>query len=143
MLVLARRLNERILLPDVPAAIGVVSIKPSLVRLGIEAPFHVSVLREEVRRRPPTPTAVVTVPGADAGDRPEGALLDRLDGLGVALARVRRQLGGALTEEVRAALAQMEGDLQACREQLQGVFAEEAAPPPALSWEPVRGGLGI
>ena len=41
MLVLSRRLNERILLPTVPAAVQVVSIKPGVVRLGIEAPAQV------------------------------------------------------------------------------------------------------
>jgi len=52
MLVLSRRLNERILLPTVPAAVQVVSIKPGVVRLGIEAPAQVPVLREELRPQP-------------------------------------------------------------------------------------------
>ena len=50
MLVLARQLNERIVLPTVPATIEVVSIKPGSVRLGIEAPPEIAILREEVLR---------------------------------------------------------------------------------------------
>jgi carbon storage regulator CsrA len=38
MLVLARRLNERILFPCIQAAIEVVAVRGSVVRLGIEAP---------------------------------------------------------------------------------------------------------
>jgi carbon storage regulator CsrA len=51
MLVLARQLNERIVMPTVPATIEVVSIKPNGVRLGIEAAPEVTILREEVLRR--------------------------------------------------------------------------------------------
>ncbi len=51
MLVLTRRLNERLLFPGLHTAIQVVSIKPGLVRLGIEAPAEVRVLREEVPDR--------------------------------------------------------------------------------------------
>ena len=51
MLVLARQLNQRIVLPTVPATIEVVSIKPGNVRLGIDAPPEVTILREEVLRR--------------------------------------------------------------------------------------------
>jgi len=51
MLVLTRRLNERLLFPGLHTTIQVVSIKPGLVRLGIEAPEEVRVLREEVPDR--------------------------------------------------------------------------------------------
>jgi carbon storage regulator CsrA len=48
MLVLSRRLHEKIVLPGIGAIIEVVAIKPGVVRLGIEAPRDVTVLREEV-----------------------------------------------------------------------------------------------
>jgi len=51
MLVLSRRLNEKLLFPGLHTSIQVVSIKPGLVRLGIEAPEEVRVLREEVPDR--------------------------------------------------------------------------------------------
>ncbi len=51
MLVLARQLNERIVLPTVPVTIEVVGIKPNGVRLGIDAPASVTILREEVLLR--------------------------------------------------------------------------------------------
>lgn len=71
MLVLSRKLHERILLPSIGAAIEVVAIKPGQVRLGIVAPPEVTVLREEVPDRsaewgPPADVAAPALSSADA-----------------------------------------------------------------------------
>jgi len=50
MLVLSRRLDEKILLPTVPALIKVISSNAGLVRLGFEAPADVPIFREELTR---------------------------------------------------------------------------------------------
>jgi CheY-like chemotaxis protein/sRNA-binding carbon storage regulator CsrA len=44
-------LNEKVLMPAVEASIQIVAIKPGVVRLGIEAPPDVVILREEVQTR--------------------------------------------------------------------------------------------
>ena len=51
MLVLSRRLNEKILFPGFETAVQILGIKPGSVRLGIEAPDEVRVLRAEVPDR--------------------------------------------------------------------------------------------
>ena len=48
MLILSRRLNEKIVLPDLNITIQVVGLKPGQVRLGIEAPPGVTIFREEI-----------------------------------------------------------------------------------------------
>ena len=48
MLVLARKLNESICVGD-EVRITIVQIRPGRVRLGIDAPPHIRVRREEVR----------------------------------------------------------------------------------------------
>ena len=48
MLVLSRRPDEKILLPSVPVVIKVISSQAGLTRLGIQAPSHVPILREEL-----------------------------------------------------------------------------------------------
>jgi len=48
MLVLSRRLNEQIILPDLNVAVHVLEIKGDRVRLGFEAPRSVTVLRGEL-----------------------------------------------------------------------------------------------
>ena len=48
MLVLSRRLHERIQFPGLNISIKVVAIKSGVIRLGIEAPPDVRILREEI-----------------------------------------------------------------------------------------------
>ncbi len=51
MLVLTRKLGERIVVPSCEVVITVLAIKGRSVRLGITAPPAVDVVREEVRRQ--------------------------------------------------------------------------------------------
>jgi carbon storage regulator len=50
MLILSRKTGERVIIGDA-IVVTVVHMKRGRVRLGIEAPPNVTVLREEVRRR--------------------------------------------------------------------------------------------
>src|SRR5262245_30449666 len=54
MLVLTRRPSEKIIFPDSNITVQVVGVKSRAVRLGIEAPPEVTVLREEVLARAAT-----------------------------------------------------------------------------------------
>jgi carbon storage regulator len=51
MLVLSRKPGERIVVPGLDLAITVLAIEGNRVRLGIVAPDHVAVYREEVWNR--------------------------------------------------------------------------------------------
>jgi carbon storage regulator CsrA len=51
MLVLSRKLGERIVMPDIDLTLTVVAIEGSTVRLGITAPPEISVYREELWHR--------------------------------------------------------------------------------------------
>ena len=53
MLVLSRRLGERILVPHCELAVTVVAIDGNTVKLGITAPTEVGVYREELWRKVP------------------------------------------------------------------------------------------
>src|SRR5688500_1150035 len=48
MLVLSRRVHEKLLLPTINASISVVAVKPGVVRLGFEGPEGVPIFREEI-----------------------------------------------------------------------------------------------
>jgi carbon storage regulator CsrA len=52
MLVLSRRLNEKIVLPGLSITVQVLDVRRGAVRLGIDAPPEVTVLREEVVGKP-------------------------------------------------------------------------------------------
>jgi carbon storage regulator CsrA len=60
MLVLSRRLNERLVLPGLNVTIEVLAVKGNVVRLGITAPAGVRILREELLD---TPSFKDAVPG--------------------------------------------------------------------------------
>ncbi len=56
MLVLSRKVGERIVVPDARVVVTVVSIGGNRVRLGVSAPDEVGVHREEVRHRSDQPS---------------------------------------------------------------------------------------
>jgi len=58
MLVLSRHLDEKIVIPGLGITIKVVAIKGNTVRLGIDAPPDVKIVREEIVRefQEPAPT---------------------------------------------------------------------------------------
>ena len=53
MLVLSRKVGEKIVIPGLDAEIAVVAIKGKAVRLGIVAPVEVAVRRQEVPAQRP------------------------------------------------------------------------------------------
>lgn len=68
MLVLSRKLDERILIGD-DVVVTVVSIRGGVVQLGIEAPRHVRIHREEVREQHDESESGTRARGADAAVR--------------------------------------------------------------------------
>ncbi len=51
MLVLSRKLGERIVVPDINMTVTVVAVEGTTVRLGFTAPSEVGVYREELWQR--------------------------------------------------------------------------------------------
>lgn len=52
MLVLARKPGQKILIPSVNLTITILEIRGSVIRVGVSAPPHVSIIREELVRPP-------------------------------------------------------------------------------------------
>src|SRR5690242_12106396 len=95
MLVLTRRTGEKIMFPGINASVQVVAARAGAVRLGIDAPPEVTVLREELLAREETRGPGVPRPP----DRTAGPTLrqlnhllrDWLDVAAVGLALLHRQ----------------------------------------------------
>ena len=51
MLVLSRKKGEQILVPECGVTVKVLAVQGNTIRLGIEAPADVAILRAEVRER--------------------------------------------------------------------------------------------
>ncbi len=62
MLVLSRRLGERIYFPSLAAYVEIVDVRGGTVRLGIEAPENVLVLRAELRDAPASACPCAAIP---------------------------------------------------------------------------------
>lgn len=109
MLVLSRRLKERVLIPSAGAAIQVLALTPAVARLGITAPPDVEILREEIAF------------GAGDGPAPRAAahaVRNGLNNLSLGLALLRAQLASSPPGAL-ATLLRVEAEYAAlCRELL-------------------------
>ncbi len=118
MLVLARRLHERIIIPSIRTAIEVTAVRPGFVRLGIDAPPEVIVLREEVYRREPAAAA-----GPETGlARAQQGWRHRLNNLTLGLALMRQQLPAGAAPDLEGTLGRMEEEIRGLCRELQAVF---------------------
>jgi carbon storage regulator len=121
MLVLSRKLNEKILLPGSKTAIQVVGIKAGIVRLGIEAPPEVVILREEVPdrstewalRSEPQPAAATT-------ERKRPSLTaTRIRNARADLAMLRRQLQAGALQEAEITLDKLDMEIGQLRVRIE------------------------
>jgi carbon storage regulator CsrA len=125
MLVLSRRQNETLVFPGLQTTIQVVSIKKGVVRLGVDAPEHVRVLRGELPDREAewaeTPEPVVTA--AQPGSAPPLPLNDlvekRLAILRRGLDEVQRSVSADRADETQLLLDKLDEDLHLLRTRLR------------------------
>jgi carbon storage regulator CsrA len=125
MLVLSRRLHEKIVFPGIPATVEVVAFKPGVVRLGIEAPPEVTVLRGELQPRPepaadPPPPAQVSA-----------LVAKRLSVLGQGLTLLREQLRTGRTPDAAQTLDEVEDELRLLGLRLAAELSRSPSPPAA------------
>jgi carbon storage regulator CsrA len=120
MLVLSRRTNEKLLLPDIDVTVQVVSIRPGQVRLGIDAPPHVQVLRAEIAKQYAKPAS------ADE----QRSLANQVSDANATLALLGRQLEAGLIEGAQVTLERLARDFAKLQEQLGTPVPPAPAPRP-------------
>ena len=129
MLVLSRKLKEKIVLPTFNTSIQVLAIKAGTVRLGIDAPPEVTILREEVPNREEEWGEVRTRSSKEAkADLFKSQVRDHLQATGQWLGLARLQLDAGLIEEASASLVRIQDAVQLLR---YGVEGEIDMPPAA------------
>jgi carbon storage regulator CsrA len=134
MLVLSRRLNERIVFPSISATVQIVAIKPGVVRLGIDAPPEVTVLREEVRQRMAEWGPVTTQEPAKRDLARVNDLLSKRLSIAVSgLNVLNQQLEAGSVQEARATLRELADELELLQERMTDEFHAPVAPRPDKS----------
>ncbi len=132
MLILARQLNERIVMPTVPATIEVVTLKSNGVRLGIDAPPEVTILREEVLRRGELkPHNLLALSEADAEarlKRIKHLLGNRLKAVALGLDLVQKQIANTEASELATLLQRMESEVRRLDRQLRALSSVTVPP---------------
>jgi carbon storage regulator CsrA len=118
MLVLSRRPNEKLWFPSIKAAVQVVSIKPGVVRLGIDAPPEVQVLREELLAGAvlkPTPVELSIARLRDLNH----LVRNRLNAARIGLALLRRQMKAGKTTDAEDTLEKVDTEFQILRQHME------------------------
>ncbi len=140
MLVLTRKPNEEVVFPATETAVRVLGVRGGAVRLGIQAPPGVPVLRGELRGRAATGHGpqVATPAGEAQGSRPPTAefhrrLLARLRDTDVGLGLLQLILDAGHAEDARTLLADLRDDFRLLR---LGVEGEVTLRPAAASAPP-------
>ena len=125
MLVLSRRLNEKLLIPCIRTVIQVLSIQGGQVRLGVDAPSEVAVFREEIYQQH---QAAGRDPAVQL-DLVRSALRNRLSGLALGLNRVQRQVQGKLAPAARAELDKLADEFGDLARIMKMMLEEDETPP--------------
>jgi carbon storage regulator len=132
MLVISRRLKEKILFPDIETAVQVVDIRGSQVRLGIESPPDLVVLREELqakgadREEASGRTSADESPPSQSSSSGETchALRNQLNDAGLSIALLRMQLDKGRLEDAEETLSRIEKEFRALRTDLETRFSK-------------------
>jgi len=128
MLVLSRRLNEKLLFPGLQTSIQIIGIKPGLVRLGIQAPDEVRVLREEVPDREAEWGLAPAEPGTPALDLVQiNQMLNRRLEIARRGLNHARQLADSQPEDASVLLEKVNEDLSMLQRRLR-LEVEKAGP---------------
>jgi carbon storage regulator len=129
MLVLTRRLKERIVFPSIPAEVQVLGIKGGQVRLGIEAPPQITVVREELTDRAENENVSETSWSANSQSAREFAhqVRNRLNDIGLNLAILGQRVRQDQAESADLIIHRIEEELRLLRQELEEVFTRIGA----------------
>lgn len=114
MLVLSRRPGEKILFPGLGVSVEVLRSKGAVVRLGIEAPSDIPIIRGEIADNDAPPAS----PAFPADKRQRHELRNQLNQLTLKLELLRMQLEVGQAEEPDRTLVEAISDLSALEQQI-------------------------
>jgi carbon storage regulator CsrA len=140
MLVLSRRRNDKVVFPNLGISVEVLRVDGKTVRLGVEAPRDVPVLRHEIADQW---NACRDDPVGQRPKKLSHALRNRLNTATVGLHLLHRQLETGELDEAEPTILKIFRELDSMEKEVAGIKDSEAitkATPPrrALLVEPIR-----
>lgn len=136
MLVLSRREHEKIVFPALRTSVEVLEAKAGRVRLGIQAPAEVQILREEIMKSAPAagyaPASDIPLPAPRDSERLRKLrhdLRNRLNTGTIGLALARRQLQAGMIDQLEGTLEKIACGFQSLESDLQTFVEKTAAAP--------------
>jgi two-component system, OmpR family, response regulator len=137
MLVLSRKLHQKIVFPGTHTAVQIVGIKGGVVRLGIEAPPEVPVLRAELHD-PIAAGGATAAPAETQLATSRRQFNDRLQAMGIGLGLVHLLLDAGQLEEAKATLQRIRDEVGALRNGVEGELVAAPFLPPVRARKPLR-----
>jgi len=135
MLVLSRRHNEKIILPTIGATIEVLEIKGDRVRLGIDAPANIAILREELALKQGYSPAAAQAAAemAQAATRHQRhQMRNQLNMATIGIAVARRQLDAGMLAQADETLSKIGEGVQQLGQHVDALLASPDAEKLAL-----------
>jgi carbon storage regulator CsrA len=106
MLVLSRKVNEKIVIPSINTSIEVVEVKAGRVRLGIDAPRNVNIVRGELPAKESQPSRT-SAPSTSEAAANEHALRNKLNLVTLGLELAHQQLRNGSIAEAEHTMRQL------------------------------------
>lgn len=135
MLVLSRGLNDKVVFPTLGISVEILRLAGSKVRLGIDAPRSIPVVREEIADR--GERSLLTAPSAEESAKAQltHATRNRLHKATLGLRLVQRMLETGHADDIEPTIFKIFNELKTLEEDLAGPNA-----PPTPSGEPLSQG---
>ncbi len=120
MVVLTRRPHEKLLIPAINASLHVAAIEPGVVRVAVEAPPEVAVLRGELYSQTALAAAASPTEKMPARSDDIPRVRKRLADVSRALGLARLELSAGLTRDAGTVLRRLHREVQRLRRELGG-----------------------
>jgi len=128
MLVLSRRKGEKIVFPTIGVELELLKVQGNTARLGIEAPHHVKILRDELAAVPNKLEADDYASGSAGSRHLSHEMRNRLNKATLALQLLRKQLERGQAEHAESTLQNLLFEFASLEK--QAAEKPEPAPPP-------------